>query len=105
MPYLRKIVLHCPKGYRMELDSMVGQFLADGVAFANNGGQIPIKSNSTLFLGAESASSRMNTCASSYKKHSNLRACQAAQVTFSASLLAPRRLAAFGLVVQRQESY
>ncbi|MBC3928944.1 hypothetical protein H8K29_12020 [Undibacterium sp. CY21W] len=33
MPYLRKIVLHCPRGYRMELDSMVEQFLADGVAF------------------------------------------------------------------------
>jgi hypothetical protein len=33
MPYLRKIVLHCPRGYRMELNSMVEQFLADGVVF------------------------------------------------------------------------
>lgn len=33
MPYLRKIVLHCPRGYRKELDSMVEQFLTDGVAF------------------------------------------------------------------------
>ena len=33
MPYLRKVVLHCPKGYRMELDALVEQFIADGVAF------------------------------------------------------------------------
>jgi hypothetical protein len=33
MPYQRKIVLHCPCGYRKELDSMVEQFLTDGVAF------------------------------------------------------------------------
>jgi hypothetical protein len=33
MPYQRKIVLHCPRGYRKELDSMVEQFISDGVAF------------------------------------------------------------------------
>jgi hypothetical protein len=33
MPYLRKIVLHCPTGYRVELERMVAQFLADGVVF------------------------------------------------------------------------
>jgi len=33
MPYLRKVVLHCPKGYRMELDALVEQFIADGVAY------------------------------------------------------------------------
>jgi hypothetical protein len=33
MPYLRKVVLHCPKGYRMELDALVEQFIVDGVAF------------------------------------------------------------------------
>lgn len=29
---MRKVVLHCPKGYRMELDALVDQFIADGVA-------------------------------------------------------------------------
>ena len=33
MQYARKIVLHCPRGYRMELDALVERFLADGVAF------------------------------------------------------------------------
>ncbi len=33
MPYARKIVLHCPRGYRMELDALVEEFIADGVAF------------------------------------------------------------------------
>jgi len=33
MPYLRKVVLHCPKGYRKELDALVEQFIADGVAY------------------------------------------------------------------------
>ena len=33
MPYLRKIVLHCPTGYQVELERMVAQFLADGVVF------------------------------------------------------------------------
>jgi hypothetical protein len=33
MPYARKVVLHCPRGYRMELDALVEQFLAQGVAF------------------------------------------------------------------------
>lgn len=30
---MRKVVLHCPKGYRMELDALVEQFIADGVAY------------------------------------------------------------------------
>lgn len=34
MPYLQKIVLHCPAGYRSELDEMVEQFISDGVRFA-----------------------------------------------------------------------
>jgi hypothetical protein len=33
MAYARKIVLHCPRGYRTELDGLVEKFLADGVAF------------------------------------------------------------------------
>jgi len=33
MTYARNIVLHCPGGYRMELDALVEQFLADGVKF------------------------------------------------------------------------
>lgn len=33
MTYAPKIVLHCPNGYRMGLDSLVEQFLADGVKF------------------------------------------------------------------------
>lgn len=33
MPYPRKVVLHCSSGYRIELDSLVERFLADGVAF------------------------------------------------------------------------
>jgi hypothetical protein len=31
--FARKIVLHCPRGYRAELDGLVEQFLADGVSF------------------------------------------------------------------------
>ena len=33
MPFAPKVVLHCPHGYRMELDALVEQFLADGVKF------------------------------------------------------------------------
>jgi hypothetical protein len=33
MPYAPKIVLHCPDGYRMELDQLVERFIADGVRF------------------------------------------------------------------------
>lgn len=33
MPFAQKIVLHCPFGYRTELDALVEQFLADGVRF------------------------------------------------------------------------
>ncbi len=33
MRYGRKIVLHCPTGYKLELDAMVEQFINDGVAF------------------------------------------------------------------------
>ena len=32
-PYARKVVLQCPTGYRMELDRMVEDFIADGVAY------------------------------------------------------------------------
>jgi hypothetical protein len=31
MPYARKVVLHCPKGYKAELDDLVERFVADGV--------------------------------------------------------------------------
>lgn len=33
MRYRRKIVLHCPSGYKSELDEIVEQFFCDGVAF------------------------------------------------------------------------
>lgn len=33
MPYQRKIVLHCPKGYQDRLDGMVEDFIKDGVIF------------------------------------------------------------------------
>lgn len=33
MPYARKIVLYCSRGYRQELDALVEEFLADGVIF------------------------------------------------------------------------
>jgi hypothetical protein len=33
MPYARKVVLHCPRGYRMELEPLVEQFVRDGVKF------------------------------------------------------------------------
>lgn len=33
MEYAPKVVLHCPAGYRMELESLVEQFLACGVQF------------------------------------------------------------------------
>ena len=31
MPFAPKVVLHCPTGYHIELDSLVEQFLSDGV--------------------------------------------------------------------------
>jgi hypothetical protein len=39
MAYQKKIVLHCPKGYRIELDSMVEDFIRDGVAYVGVVGQ------------------------------------------------------------------
>lgn len=33
MAYLQKIVLHCPTGYKRELDDLVEKFIADGVKF------------------------------------------------------------------------
>jgi hypothetical protein len=33
MKYAPKVVLHCPLGYRMGLDSMVERFIADDVKF------------------------------------------------------------------------
>lgn len=39
MPYGRKIVLHCPKGYLSRLDAMVDEFLKDGVIFVGVVGQ------------------------------------------------------------------
>jgi len=33
MPFLRKVVLHSLSGYRPELDALVQQFMADGVAY------------------------------------------------------------------------
>lgn len=33
MTYLPKIVLHCPTGYRPELNDLVEQFISDGVQF------------------------------------------------------------------------
>ncbi len=31
MPFEPKVVLHCPTGYRVEVDALVEQFLASGV--------------------------------------------------------------------------
>ena len=39
MPYPPKVVLQSTKGYRMELDSMVEEFLRDGVKFVAVVGQ------------------------------------------------------------------
>jgi len=39
MTYPKKVVLHCPAGYRFGLDSMVERFLADGVEFVAVVGQ------------------------------------------------------------------
>lgn len=33
MTFAQKIVLHCPHGYRMGLDALVRQFVADGVKY------------------------------------------------------------------------
>jgi len=33
MGYAPKIVLHCTRGYRVELDALVERFIADGVMF------------------------------------------------------------------------
>ena len=37
MPYARKVILHYPRGYRMELDALVEQVVAAGVAFVGVG--------------------------------------------------------------------
>jgi len=39
MPFARKVVLHCPHGYRTELDALVARFIAEGVAFVGVVGQ------------------------------------------------------------------
>jgi len=39
MKYSQKVVLHCPVGYRMVLDALVEQFVADGVKFVGVVGQ------------------------------------------------------------------
>ena len=33
MSYAKKIVLHCPNGYDIRLDSLVEEFIRDGVMF------------------------------------------------------------------------
>jgi hypothetical protein len=33
MAYLQKVVLHCPAGYKRELDDLLERFIADGVKF------------------------------------------------------------------------
>jgi len=33
MTFAQKIVLHCPRGYRMGLDALIRQFVADGVKY------------------------------------------------------------------------
>jgi len=33
MPYAKKVVLHCPHGYGPRLDTLVEDFIRDGVAF------------------------------------------------------------------------
>jgi len=33
MSFAKKIILHCPRGYRAELDAMVEAFIRDGVSF------------------------------------------------------------------------
>ena len=33
MPYAKRIVLNCPRGYRVELDALVERFIQDRVAF------------------------------------------------------------------------
>ena len=33
MPYPRKIVLHCPRGYDPRLDALIEEFIRDGVRF------------------------------------------------------------------------
>jgi len=39
MNYSQKLVLHCPVGYRMGLDALIEQFVADGVKFVGVVGQ------------------------------------------------------------------
>lgn len=39
MPYLKKIVLHCPRGYQPRLDTLVEEFIRDGVVFVGVVGQ------------------------------------------------------------------
>lgn len=33
MPHPKKIVLHCPQGYRPSIDTLVSEFMRDGVSF------------------------------------------------------------------------
>lgn len=33
MPHPKKIVLHCPRGYQPLVDTLVAEFMRDGVAF------------------------------------------------------------------------
>lgn len=33
MPYAKKIVLHCPGGYQPQLDTLIEEFITDGVKF------------------------------------------------------------------------
>jgi len=33
MPFVAKVVLHCPTGYHFTLDQLVEQFISDGVKF------------------------------------------------------------------------
>jgi hypothetical protein len=39
MPHPNKIVLHCPRGYQPRVDSLVLEFMRDGVAFVGVVGQ------------------------------------------------------------------
>jgi hypothetical protein len=43
MTYAKKIVLHCREGYRLELDSMVEDFIRDGVSFVGVVGKECVK--------------------------------------------------------------
>lgn len=43
MAYCRKIILHCPTGYKPSLDGMVEDFIREGVAFVGVVGEDCIK--------------------------------------------------------------